>query len=129
MMNQEIKAEWLRDLRDGTRTQGTGRLRRSDGAQCCLDVLCEQAVRKGVIDPPTLSVGDGFYEYDERYTDDTEWILLPETVKIWAGLDSIDPIVNYNRKNGSNTGSLSSLNDGERCSFGEIATAIENTEL
>jgi len=39
-MNPEIKAKWVAALRDPSRKQIKGRLRRGDG-MCCLGVLCD----------------------------------------------------------------------------------------
>ena len=46
MMNPEVKAKWLRDLRSNKFNQGLGYLQTLDDKYCCLGVLCTQA--KGV---------------------------------------------------------------------------------
>jgi hypothetical protein len=127
MMNPAIKAQWLRDLRSGEYPQGTGKLRTSDGKFCCLGVLCEQAVKAGIVILVDLdgtwgyrAVGDG---------NDVAIGTLPEAVQDWAGL-SCNPGVPIGILG---TSSLSTLNDGfndgevrtEQRNFREIADLIE----
>jgi hypothetical protein len=42
-MKLELKANWLAALRDGSRKQGTGRLRSATDEFCCLGVLLDVA--------------------------------------------------------------------------------------
>ena len=53
-MNRDIKQQWITDLTSGQYRQGTGYLTQEyDGGEvvdCCLGVLCRQAVRAGVVD-------------------------------------------------------------------------------
>lgn len=122
-MNPEIRAQWLADLRDGTRTQGHNRLRGKGGQQCCLDVLCEQASQAGIIGPITTDdYGDTGYKFlDEDGFSSFEESLLPEPVQKWAGLKSCDPHVFHNGKYFS----LADLNDNVGLNFREIADRIE----
>ena len=41
VMDPEIKAEWLRELRSGENRQCVWRLHNKSGAFCCLGVLCD----------------------------------------------------------------------------------------
>jgi hypothetical protein len=50
----EVKAEWLKELRSGNYAQGSGYLRLSNGEFCCLGILCEIAVKQGVIPEPEV---------------------------------------------------------------------------
>lgn len=121
-MDPAIGREWVSDLRDPNRMQGTGCLRDGEGRQCCLDVLNEQFVRKGGTQPPVLN--HGVYEY---FTDDGEIersYLLPAVVD-WAGLGDNDPLINY----GGSFRSLSELNDNLLLSFPQIADLIEEQLL
>jgi hypothetical protein len=121
-MNPEIKAQWLTDLRSGEFEQGRGYLN-IDGKLCCLGVLCEQAVRAGVIES---SGGQGMVRYDGK-----EDVLSPK-VREWAGLPETNKYDNPNNPTVTVLGteaSLAELNDGENTwephTFGQIADLIE----
>lgn len=111
MMNQNVKKLWVEALRSGNYVQGYGRL--STGyAHCCLGVLCDLAVKDGVV----TAEGDA-----DGVIYDSEEGLLPYSVTRWAGLGSqqggrvnIDGISGY----------LSELNDNG-FGFSELADAIE----
>lgn len=78
-MNPEIKARWVAALRSGEYPQGKHALRTAEG-YCCLGVLCDLAVRAGVIEahePDSDSWG---------YGDNRESQTLPYQVARWAGL-------------------------------------------
>lgn len=114
-MKESVKQEWVAALRSGHYMQGHGYLRDRDGGHCCLGVLCEIAVKHGVIPPAEIRPGDTVYSYicrDEGYDD----IYLPEQVRDWAGLDSCNPT--------ANDITLSMLNDRYH-TFDEIAEQIE----
>ena len=55
-MNKEVKKKWVDALRSGEYAQGRSSLRDHD-EYCCLGVLCELAVKEGVIPAPTYSDG------------------------------------------------------------------------
>lgn len=121
-MNPEIKAQWVADLRSGEFEQGT-ELLNMEGKFCCLGVLCDQAVKAGVI---RQSERYGRVTYDGTDT------ILPTSVRKWAGLpdgnthdDANNPeVIVDNHAIG-----LAELNDGadgyERHTFAEIADLIE----
>lgn len=125
-MKPKIAKIWVQALRSGEYSQGRTRLNR-DGLYCCLGVLCELAVKEGVIPPglPTISNGtEKVFAYGER----AEVGLPPPEVVRWAGMKSrtgyitsMDPAVpafiNTNP-------SLAHLNDFG-VPFSEIADAIE----
>lgn len=119
-MNAEIKAQWVTDLRSGEFKQGTGYLN-ADGKLCCLGVLCEQAVRAGVIGS---GGGNGIIRYDGKED------ILPKLVRVWAGLpDGGDNPNNPHVIVDHEKVSLAELNDGENGwdphTFGQIADIIE----
>jgi len=89
-MNQEIKARWTAALRSGEYQQGKGVLRKN-GKLCCLGVLCELAVKDGVI-TSAISYPDDDYSFTE-YGEFGEELNLPLAVMGWAGLDSSNPEV------------------------------------
>lgn len=126
-MNPEYKALWVDRLRNGGLLQGTGSLRRrikGEDYYCCLGVLCEIAVEKGVVTrmPPSYVSGILTYDGEEDF--------LPLSVRQAAGLDSPNPFV-PNHEGISTTGdyvperlTLSWLND-TGYTFSEIADIIE----
>ena len=125
-MDPVIGARWVANLRDGTRTQGQGHLRDANGHQCCLDVLCEDAVNEGVISAPTQNGERYTYEYNsEEGFSDYESSFLPVVVADWAGLDSADPEVVWEE----DTHALSALNDTYFMTFAEIADLVEDQLL
>lgn len=128
-MNPEIRAEWLRRLRSGDYRQGHRQLRQLDvegyPTYCCLGVLCELAVERGVVtrrdqDPEGYDV-DTYVAppRDDLLTDVPEAsdTYPPPTVVRWAGLPDPDPVVAGR--------SLSGWNDDERTNFARIADLIE----
>lgn len=147
-MKPEIKNQWVKDLRDPARKQTEGHLRNKWGGQCCLDVLCEQAVTAGIIDPPVLdaSLGDIYvYYWDGGRCQQFE--TLPDPVIEWADLPDGNPDVEFedpdfeydketpdatedfygNKQFDSNC--LAELNDGRHFDFPTIANIIENSDL
>lgn len=105
-MNLEVKEKWIAALRSGDYQRGEGFLRR-DESYCCLGVLCDLAVKDGVILEPKLGVDKFTYYYAGIYTH------LPQAVIAWAGED-----VMYKQYK------LSTMND-DGASFAEIADFIE----
>jgi hypothetical protein len=120
-MNTEIKSLWVEALRSGEYRQAQGKLRKDEG-YCCLGVLCEIAVIKGIIS------SERTYRYHDpefvwSYGKDKDWYSLPVEVKDWADVrddlipdedcdlvDAIDHLIGLN-----DTGST----------FSEIADLIE----
>lgn len=123
-MNKEIKQKWIEALRSGKYKQGTAALRKKDYLQkgkpefCCLGVLCEIAIKEGVIkDPKKYDRYYNTYLYPEIYGDQ----LLPLKVVKWAGLEDVNPSVIGPL---GKTTSLADLND-KGFNFTEIADLIE----
>ena len=96
-LHPEVKEKWLTALRSGDYTQGRHYLatEREDGSGfdfCCLGVLCDIAVKEGVIPPPVTTLvedgrGQGFPGIDSSL----ETRVLPYPVIKWAGLDLNNP--------------------------------------
>ena len=86
-----------------------------DDRYCCLGVLCDLAVKHGVIPEPSRS--DGYFVYEG------EACQLPKAVCNWAGLNSIAGSFR------EGPGSLVTLNDSGNYSFQQIATIIDTTPL
>lgn len=111
-MKQDIKQAWVNALRSGDYEQGRGALRQGD-TYCCLGVLCDLAVKAGVIKQT-----EGPYDYVYGPTPyGSAAAFLPDTVIDWAGLDSHNPVITYGED-------LAALND-DGCSFLQIATLID----
>lgn len=104
-MNKAIKRRWIKWLRSGKVKQGKASLAPTKDTRCCLGVLCDIAVRSGVI--KTYKPYEGG---------------LPLLVRKWAGLTSADPVINHQC-------ALSVYNDGisgvRPRSFNQIANLIE----
>lgn len=103
-MKSDIKAEWLRRLRSGEYAQGKTRLRvttpEGEERYCCLGILCEMAVERGVIKSRPLAEDEysGYegtvYAYGDGKISQSTTILPPEVI-IWAGFPhngSLSPI-------------------------------------
>jgi hypothetical protein len=114
-MNQDVKKLWLDELRSGKYLQGKFALRQVDGSFCPLGVLCEVAVKAGVISPAKS------YPYDEvrmAYAISTGG--LPLEVEAWASLDSYTEITLDGK-----TTNIMGHNDNHDKTFAQIADAIE----
>lgn len=121
MMDEQIKEQWVKALRSGDYKQGKTRLETDEGF-CCLGVLCDLAVKAGIIERrPTAAIRGGVASYGvEGLT--REISVLPRLVVDWAGLIDCNPLV---RINGHYYHALSHMNDIEGSSFLEIADLIE----
>ncbi|MFY1688157.1 hypothetical protein [Plantactinospora sp. WMMB782] len=116
-MKSEVKQMWTAALRSGEYKQAKDRLKSKEG-YCCLGVLCEVAVKEGVIGPAQSDE----HEEDEYFYPDGEdraGGVLPNAVAEWAGLESPNPIVDG--------GTLVRRNDSERdgWDFNRLADLIE----
>lgn len=115
-MDQAIKQEWVAALRSGEYVQGRGYLRDRHDKFCCLGVLCEIAVKHGVI-PPAAPRDD---DADCQWYGDSD-IYTPEVVVEWADLPYKNPRVTHSTE-GQNT--LAGFND-DHYTFNDIADMIE----
>ena len=123
-MRPEVKEEWVEALRSGEYEQTKGFLHRLEAnddipvGYCCLGVLCDLAVKAGVVENDP----DGVVEYFGN-----EQAVLPRAVEIWAGLDQEGklptPIVMGD--NEAKAMSLVSLNDSYNYTFEQIADVVE----
>jgi hypothetical protein len=122
MMNPEIKSMWVAALRSGDYQQGQGQLRNHNDYFCCLGVLCDLM--------PTSNGGWYTVEDDEDLTSIYEFDgmteLLPDSVMMWANLDSYNPRVLVADGLYVN---LSTLNEERGYTFARIADAIEESSL
>lgn len=130
-MHPEIKAQWTAALRSGEYQQGNGSLSKN-GKYCCLGVLCDLAVKAGIIKPAE--------KWDEAEADEygstAETYYLPEAVMDWSGVD-YNPNVDQDKlpegikwqhdpasKDDCAGASLANLNDGGT-TFAVIADIID----
>jgi hypothetical protein len=85
-MDAEIKAAWVKWLREHADQQGKGQLRK-DGKFCCLGGLCELAVGAGIVGASPAKVSD--LDADNTFEAtvyDSEMFVLPDKVAKWASL-------------------------------------------
>jgi hypothetical protein len=125
-MYKRIKKMWTDALRSGEFEQGTNNLADTERKKfCCLGVLCELAVREGVIPAPHIrnNMGKEYMTYGlDSYT-------LPSEVMLWAGLKEANPTI----KRGDTSFTLAAYNDGyeigpislKACDFNYIADTID----
>lgn len=119
----KIIKKWTSMLTSGDYKKTTGALHKvgkktNKHSYCCLGVLCELAVKEGVLPKKYVSspsTFDGEIEYAGNSGE------LPDKVRQWAGLR--DSLGAYTAKNNIST-SLASVNDSGKKSFTEIAALI-----
>lgn len=122
-MDSVIRDQWADALESGEYPQGNGALGRKGKDDitkyCCLGVLCELAVKAGVIqsfqglggDDSAISYGTSTYRTAS---------LPSREVMRWAGLDANNPMVDYDDDHQS----LAELNDSGTLDFPEIAKLV-----
>lgn len=122
-MNPEVKAEWVKRLREPGRKQITGMLEKPNGGQCCLGVLCEIAAEQGIVmrsvvefSPFAPDLALVLYDGKRR--------AMPSSMAVWAGLpikyhDETEPPRSRDGRD------VVTLNDVSLMSFSEIADIIE----
>lgn len=93
-MDAGIKAHWLTALRSGDFKQGKGYLKSETSGSpmyCCLGVLCELAVKAGVIEKSELDVEACVHSFSSKHPGigisiSTSSSYLPQGVADWAGI-------------------------------------------
>lgn len=130
-MNTTVKALWTAALRSGEYSQAKGYLR-SDEGYCCLGVLCEVAVKNGVIPKAERIVRAFDSEPTYIYGDDRAHLTLPSEVMEWAGLTEYNPLTDMDSEVGRvsdeshpRKAPLSELNDSMGFDFEKIADVID----
>lgn len=118
MMNPEVKAAWVAALRSGKYQQGKNYLA-LEGKFCCLGVLCELALKHGIITTHFNSEnGTGYYEGKHSS--------LPNSVSAWLGVDKeIESVMVFDEDGDEQD--VINLNDSKGYTFAMIADAIERT--
>lgn len=87
-MHPEVRDLWADALESGEYKQGHGALRDNEDRFCCLGVLCDLAVKAGVIPEPS--------QYHSGYTYGIDSALLPREVQQWAGWFGQTRLINMN---------------------------------
>lgn len=118
-MKKEIAEKWVAALRSGEYKQGKEFLRTATDEFCCLGVLCDLAVKNGVIISPRPRGEGRAYEYDG----DSISGVSSRTVRTWSGLrDFLGEFFKDELRTGKM--SLARMNDNGK-TFTEIADIIE----
>lgn len=119
---KKIRARWVKMLRSGKYKQGQGKLHQTTPGGdmfCCLGVLCELAVKCGVV---TETVDTTYPDYHcHNYGNQINF--LPSEVVSWSGLLSRSGQCSLP----TNCSHLSTLND-QGTSFEKIADLIEKED-
>jgi len=128
-MKKKIKDLWVEALRSGKYRQGKGYLN-NNGRYCCLGVLCELALKAGVLKEKFRMMGRTYYyRTGEVSGKEGAAILVPSKVMEWAGLKSASGSVSgkslVKRDNNVKFYGLDALNDDGGAKFDEIADVIE----
>lgn len=120
---------WADALEQPERKQGRRFLETVDGAQCCLGVACEIAVKDGVVLEKVQErfESDGVAEDVQMYgyvvrtgVSFVQYSYLHPDVVKWLGVDSEDPIL----VDDDRTRPATSCNDVDRMTFPEIAQLV-----
>lgn len=124
-MKTKIKEKWITALESGDYVQGRKTLHNiTENTFCCLGVLCDLAVKEGVIPPPTIystsKIGTA-PEQTAQYGREEATALLPVEVSEWADVDANS---NYYPA-GEDEQQLSNDNDHEMMTFPEIVEIIK----
>lgn len=122
-MKPEIAKIWVEALRSGKYEQCTSVLRSTDNKFCCLGVLCELAVKEGVIPPAEINNRNDYYIYDKTF-----YGVLPDPVAGWAGMKNTNGWYDVKKDSKGNiieTIALYKHNDQDKMNFNQIADIIE----
>lgn len=146
MPNTDVIEKWVTALESGEYAQTEGRLHRAvphkgpymdekPAGFCCLGVLCDLAVKAGVIPEPTLLQdhnGDETYAYGTHVDEASSF--PPPAVVEWAGLNSNNPVLDWMYTDAAGRVTVdqveaSQLNDSNGLDFTDIAAAVQRTFL
>lgn len=124
-LRPEVKRKWLEALRSGEYKQGRSYLHYQQAGSgeerfCCLGVLCDLAVREGVIPPPVVRDGS---QGKRTYVGHAS-TMPPDEVRNWAYQTMGDPDWRPWSLSGAPK-TLDQLNDILALTFEQIADQIE----
>lgn len=130
-MVPEIRDAWVENLTSGEYEQTTNVLHNETvGGFCCLGVLCDMAVKAGIIAEPTSKaqwIKDGEQQVSEYIdAEGDHWTsVLPPEVIAWSGIGSDTGYFRYKTEaKFGQTDGLAGLNDNG-LTFDQIATIIK----
>lgn len=126
-MKKEIKDKWVAALNSGEYKQIKGFLKTNEG-HCCLGVLCEiyaQETQAGEfkLNQDEYAEDKIAYDFKAYNTEDTDFEVLPDVVKDWAGIKTNSG--EYSKSEMGKRKELTEDNDTGK-SFIQIANIIEN---
>lgn len=124
MANLENIRKWTAALRSGDFHQAKYVLNDTEG-YCCLGVACEVAISDGLpVDKTERGAVPYFRPETGKHVEYAGFgTFLPYDVMTWLGLESVSPMVRYNKR----WYGLPELNDDGAFTFAEIADLIEQT--
>lgn len=120
-MDKHVAERWTQALRSGTYKQAKNRLKHGQEHFCCLGVLCDlyrEEQGKGEWVAPKYCESSQF-EVECDGLKEVEGMVLPESVRVWAGIETRDGYIP-----GTQDTSLLSLNDSG-VEFPQMADLIE----
>lgn len=129
-MNVDVKELWITALRSGDYKQdSTSYKLQSNNGFCCLGVLCDIAVKQGVIpEPKIINDNSRLFGIEVPHElNSSNFSYLPDAVMQWSGIkDAMGSIKNSypNVYNSRRSSELSTLNDGG-VSFSVLADIID----
>ena len=87
-MNPQVKEMWVNALRSGEYNQATGKLKTPQGF-CCLGVLTDLYVKEKNQEWILQSNNPEVIDPEDYYTFEQTHDFLPNSVRVWAGLDPV----------------------------------------
>lgn len=131
-MDPAIKERVVAALRDPANKQGRNQLRGDllqsgdgEGGVCCLELVCQEAIRDGILPPPVFRNGRWLYG-DPGFVNSS---VLPSEVMKWAGLGSPNPLFDlspFTARNGYPYSiAWATLNDTLEMPFPQIADMVD----
>lgn len=129
-MNEDIRNEWIEALTSGEYEQGQKQLRTNDNTYCCLGVLCDLAVKKGIAQWGKREGNSDWavapIDEEIETASDFGFGLLPRFIMAWSGITSDDGALSLDDGfNGPSRVSLTELNDVRKYNFNKIAEIIK----
>ena len=119
-MMHPLVNKWIDALESGEYQQGRGKLRTKDNKFCCLGVLCDLAVKEGILPEPKLEKNHYVYNSgDNLNTQRTVFNMLPRQLTYLLHMDLAGTY-------GGENETLWQENDTHEKSFKEIAQIIRD---
>jgi len=144
MTPKEVRAKWTAALRSGEYVKTRNKLHKLDPtgkyhSYCCLGVLCDLAVKEGIIPPAVEKNSPYIFGYKDDTLDGHSFSSIrdndvPQKVRTWSGLcdstGAFSPIEEFKGvkfKSGSaSLNNLAQINDHTDLTFSDLADFIES---